>query len=83
MADDLPPGKRGIMINYKAIGEAYDAAANVLRGYGERPVAMLVVAAQMVRFHAKMAGTPVEVTLANVRDVIEQLERSHGNPPKC
>lgn len=78
--EKLPPGKRAVAINFEAVGRAYEAAASVLQNAGERPAAMLVLAARIIKLHARMAGTPVDVTLANVRGLLEQFESGPTAP---
>ena len=46
----------------------------VVRGAGERPVTLLVVAASIIKLHARLAGTPVDVTFAAVRSVVDQID---------
>lgn len=72
--DDLPPGKRATIINTEAVALAHKAAADLLREAGERPISLLVVAARIIKYHASMAGTPVEVTLAAVHSLIDQID---------
>ena len=69
----LPPGKRAVAINHAIVGRAHHAAMAVVRDAGERPIILLVVAASIIKMHAALAGTPVEVTLENVRSLIAQL----------
>jgi len=76
--EKLPPGKRATRINFEAVGRAHEAAAAVLRDAGESTVSMLVLAARIIKYHASLAGTPVEITLANVISLIDQIDPVPG-----
>lgn len=67
--------KRAVNINMRAVKDAYALAMNQLEEAGERPAAALVLAALIIRVHARLAGTPESVTFENVRSLIEQLDR--------
>jgi len=73
-------GKRHVRYNPQSIIKAVQSAHQVLRQEGERPVTALLVAAVLVRMHAKLSKTSIAETLELLRTFIAHWEEPRNMP---